>query len=195
MSQIYKIKQELAQLRAQQSTQKRELKRFQRRYDKFFGGAFFGVEGVWKLSKKMYDARHNTPLEIRAREIALEFLTEGRFDRVERKFYYLSEWIDRRYVVLLDSGLAPEELDRAGHLWGKHGLQWQAIRQAMMIVDFKDPDYINYGWRWSLSEYQNSDNAFLRWIYRTHSNCACVDFKKSSTAKTYRKTEYYLLYV
>lgn len=195
MSQIYKIKQELAELRAQQIAQKRELKKFQRRYDRLFGSAFLGLDSLWELGKKTYDTRHNTSLEIRAREIALEFLTDGRFDRVERKFYYLSEWIDRKYVVLLDSETAPEELDRAGHLWGKHGLQWQAIKLAMIMIDFKDPDYISYGWRWCADEYRNSDNAFLRWISRTHTGCACVDFKKSSIARTHRKTEYYLLYV
>lgn len=195
MLQIDKIKQELAELRNQQQTQKCEFKRFQRRYDKLYGRALFGDQGLYKLCVGMEDTYHRTPLEIRAREIALEFLTDGRFDRVERKFYYLSEWIDRRYVVLLDSELAPEELDRAGHLWGKHGLQWRAIKQAMKIADFEDPDYRSHGWRWCADEYRNSDNAFLRWISRTHTGCACVDFKKSSTARTYRKTEYYLLRV
>jgi hypothetical protein len=143
----------------------------------------------------MSQIKHHAPLEIRCREIALQFLKDGRFDRVERKFYCLSEYVDDRYVVLLDRELALKELDRAGHLWGKHTQQWTAIKRAMGLTGWTDPTYANYGWRWSADEYRNSDNVFLRWIYRTSTGCESVDFKCSSQTKTIRNTQYYLLYV
>ena len=195
MSQINTIQQELVELRTQQKVQKQECKKFQRRYDRFFGGALFGDKGLYELADRTYKTQHLTPREIRSREIALEFLKDGRFDRVERKFYYLDQPVDNGCVVLLDSILVPKELDRAGNLWGAHGHQWWAIKHAMTMADWKDSTYDSYGWRWSLDDYRNSDNVFLKWIHRTHTNCECVDFKKSSVVKTHRKTKYYTLYV
>lgn len=182
-------------MRTQQTANKHKLKRCQRRYDRCFGRALLGDQAFYEICDLMHQVKHCIPLEIRAREIALEFLTDGRFDRVERKFYYLDQPVDGKFVVLLDNSLLPEELDSAGNLWGKQGIQWQAIKMAMSLIGWQDKTYNSYGWRWSLSECRNSDNAFLRWIYRTHNSCACVNFKKSQQIKTHRFTQYYCLYV
>lgn len=195
MSQIEKIQKELVELRYQQKVQKQECKRYQRRYDRLFGAAFFGDKGLFELSNRMQRTQYLTPREIRSREIALEFLKDGRFDRVERKFYYLDRPVDNGLIVLIDSDLSSQALDRAGHLWGKHSHQWFIIKSAMLLADWKDDSYFSYGCRWSLDDYRNSDNPFLRWIYRTHTGCDCVDFRKSSEIKTHRKTRYYTLYV
>jgi len=149
------------------------------------------------MSSLMQQTYYSIPREIRAYEIALEFLKDGRFDRIERKLYVLDTAPDPDCVVLLDSnpGKVSTDLQRAGNLWGKHTEQWIAVKRAMEIADWRDTDYANYGWRWDRDQYRNSDNAFLRWIYRTSTGCETVDFKKSGQSKPYRNTCYWLLYV
>jgi len=155
------------------------------------------MSGLCKMSSLMQQTYYSIPREIRACQIAVEFLKDGRFDRIERKFYCLNTLPDPDCVVLVDSnpGIVPADLQRAGNLWGKHTEQWVAIKRAMEIADWKDADYANRGWRWDRDQYRNSDNPFLRWIYRTSINCETVDFKKSSEIKTHRNTQYWLLHV
>lgn len=197
MSQIDEIQTQLTSLREQQKAQKQQCRSVQRRFDTMYGTALLGMDALYEMASLMQKTYHTAPAEIRAHEIALEFLKDGRFDKIERKFYCLSKLPDPGCVVLLDSnpGKVSADLQRAGNLWGKHTEQWIAIKRAMEIADWKDADYANYGWRWDRDQYRNSDNPFLRWIYRTSTNCETVDFKNSGESKTYRNTRYWLLYV
>lgn len=166
----------------------------QRRYDRLFGAAFLGLGALCEMAKIMRETSNKTPLEIRACEIALKFLEDGRFDTVEQKFYVIDTPPDANQIVVLDSDVMPNELQRAGNLWSKHRTQWLAVKRAMELLDWQDADYSSHGWRWTNDDYRNSDNPFLRWILRTSTGCDVVNFKNSGT-RSHRKTDYWLLYV
>jgi hypothetical protein len=153
------------------------------------------MDGLCKMSSLMQQTYYSIPREIRACQIAVEFLKDGRFDRIERKLYVLDTAPDIDAVVVLDSHLMPSELSAAGNLYGKHSHQWLAIRLAMKLTDWRNTEYDSYGWRWTADDYRNSDNPFLKWLSRTSTGCETVDFKCSSRTKTVRKTKYHLLYV
>lgn len=184
-------------MRDEQTQRKRELRRVQSRFDTMYGVALLGFKGLLEMSSLQSQAHWRVPEEIRAHEIALEFLKAGRFDRIERKFYCLDQLPPPNHIIVLESdpNLVPQGIDRAGNLWGKRRQQWAAIKQAMQLADWTDPTYASHGWRWSRDEYRNSDNPFLRWVYRTSTNCEIVDFKNSSTVKSSKRLKWCVVYV
>jgi hypothetical protein len=153
-----------------------------------------GTDALLKVSEAQFNTYYRRPLEIRAHEIALKFLEDGRFDTVEQKFYVIDTPPKINHIVMLDCDLAPEHLQAAGELWGKHETQWQAGKRAMELLDWQYPNYSSHGWRWTKDDYKNSDNPFLQWISRTSTGCDIVNFKRSGT-RSHRNTDYWLLYV
>lgn len=169
----------MVQAQQQQRAAKKSLKQFQRRYDRLYGAALLGEQGLYELSQQSYEVGYKTPKNIRVLEIAVEFMKNGRFDRIERKLYHMSTDIDPNKVVVIHC--EQQCLDRVGNLRGRQLEQWLVIRQAAELLGLEHKDYNSYGHKWNLDNYRNANNVFLQWVYTTSTRCDKIEFKKSNT--------------